>query len=76
LLGDFLDGMLDACTPQTKFVDAWEGAYSYKQKKQLDAAFESIKVNLAALAADREKYRQHFTASFGIWMDNKWNRIG
>jgi hypothetical protein len=76
LLGDFIDGMLDACTPQTKFVDGWEGAYTYKKKEQFDGAYDSIKVKLAALAADPEKYRRHFVAGFGIWMDCAWNRVG
>ena len=44
LLADFLDGMLDACSPQTRIVDAWEGAYTYKQKDQFQKAYETIKV--------------------------------
>ncbi len=76
LLADFIDGMLDACTPQTRFVDGWEAAYSYKQKEQFDKAYDNIKVKLAALAADPEKYRRHFAAGFGIWMDNGSNKGG
>ncbi len=34
LLADFLDGMLDACPAETKIVDAWKGAYTYKQEDQ------------------------------------------
>ena len=76
LLADFVDGMLDACTPRTRLVDGWEGAYSYKQKEQFDKAYDSIKVKLAALAADPEKYRRHLTAGFGIWMDCASNKVG
>ena len=76
LLGDFLDGMLDACTPQTKIVDAWEEAYTYKTKEQFQQAFDSIKVRLAALAADPEKYRRRIQAGFGIWMDCNWRKVG
>jgi len=76
LLGDFLDGMLDACTRQTRIVDAWEGAYTYKTKEQFQKAYESIRVKLAAMAADPEKYRRHFTAGFGIWMDCNWRGVG
>jgi hypothetical protein len=76
LAGDFLDGMLDACTPQTKFVDGWEGAYTYKKMEQFQKAYDSIKVKLAALAADPEKYGQRFQAGFGIWMDCNWSKVG
>ncbi len=76
LLGDFLDGMLDVCTPQTKIVDGWEGAYRYKKQEQFTEAYERIKVKLADLSADPEKYRRHFTAGFGIWMDANWRKVG
>ena len=76
LVGDFLDGMLEACTPQTTLVDGWEGAYRFKKKEQFDKAYNSIKVKLADWAADPQKYRRHFTAGFGIWMDNDWRRFG
>ncbi len=76
LLGDFVDGMLDACTPETRIVDAWEGAYTYKTKAQFEKAYESIKVELATLAADPEKYRHRIEAGFGIWMDCDWRGKG
>lgn len=76
LLGDFLDGMLDVCTPETRMVDGWEGAYRYKEEKQFAKAYNNIKVKLAELAADPEKYRRHFTAGFGIWIDSDWRRAG
>jgi hypothetical protein len=76
LVGDFLDGMLDACAPRTKFVDGWEGAYRFKKKEQFGKAHDAIKVKLAASAADPEKYRQRFTASSGIWMASDWRRVG
>lgn len=68
--------MLDACTPQTRIVDGWEGAYTYKRKEQFQQAYESITNKLAAMAADPEKYRRHFTAGFGIWMDCNWRGVG
>jgi hypothetical protein len=76
LLGDFLDGMLDAATPQTKLVDAWEGAYTYAKERQFQWAYDRIKAELPKLAADPEKYRRHFQAGFGIWMDCNSNSIG
>ncbi|MGO8751561.1 MAG: hypothetical protein ACLQNE_36935 [Thermoguttaceae bacterium] len=76
LLGDFVDGMFDACMPDTKIVDAWEGAYTYKTRVQFENAYESIKVKLAALAVDPERYRKRIQAGFGIWMDCDWRGKG
>jgi hypothetical protein len=73
LLADFLDGMLDEATPQTKFVDAWEGAYGYRTQEQFQFAYARIKRKLARVAADPEKYRRQFQAGFGIWLDNSSN---
>ena len=76
MLADFLDGMFDACPATTHIVDAWEGAYTYKKPSQYQNAYESIKVKLAERAADPEKYRRHFSAGFGIWMDCNWRQAG
>ena len=76
LLGDFLDGMVEACTPQTKFVDGWEGAYKFKKKAQFDKAYNNIKAVIPGMSAVPEKYRQHFTAGFGIWMDADSGKVG
>lgn len=76
LLGDFLDGMLDACTPQTRIVDGWERAYRYKKKEQFQQAYETTKGTLAAMAADPERCRRRIEVGFGIWMDSNWSKIG
>ena len=59
LLADFLDGMLDVATPQTKLVDAWEGAYGYKTREQFQFAYERIKRKLAG----RRPIRKNIAAS-------------
>jgi hypothetical protein len=76
LLAGFLDGMLDACSPQTKIVDAWEGAYRYKREQQFCKAYATIKETALTWTANAEKYRRHFEAGFGIWMDADWRRLG
>jgi hypothetical protein len=76
LLADFLDGMLDACAPETKLVDAWEGAYPYKQKAQFTQAHETIKVQSAAWTAVPDTYRRQVQAGFGLWMDCNWRNVG
>jgi len=76
LLADFLDGMLDACPPQTRIVDAWEGAYTYKKQEQFQRAYDTIKVKSAEWTAVPEKYRRQVEAGFGIWMDCNWRGVG
>ena len=76
LLADFLDGMLDVCLPQTRIVDAWEGAYRYKQKEQFQKAYDTIKVKSLDWTAVPEKYGSQVQAGFGIWMDCDWREVG
>jgi hypothetical protein len=68
--------MFDACTPQTRIVDGWEGAYTYKKREQFQQAYETIKVKLATMAAEPEKYGRRIEAGFGIWMDCDWRKFG
>jgi hypothetical protein len=76
LLADFLDGMLDASSEETTIVDAWESSYSYKEQKQFEQAYQTIKKKALAWTAAPEKYRSQVKAGFGIWMDNNWRRKG
>ncbi len=76
LLADFLDGIWDVCPPQATIVDAWEGAYPYKQRDQFRKAYETIKVQSAQWTAVPEKYRRQIQAGFGIWMDCNWPKEG
>jgi hypothetical protein len=76
LLADFLDGVLDACPAETKIVDAWEGAYTYKQEVQFRNAYDTIKVKSADWTAVPDKYRRQVQAGFGIWMDCSWRQVG
>ena len=76
LLADFLDGMLDVCTPQTKIVDAWENAYRYKQSKEFAEAYDTIRAKATWWTGVPDKYSQHVRAGFGIWMDANWPKVG
>ena len=76
LLADFLDGMLDSCSVDTRLVDAWEYAYPYKQRQQFRQGYETIRVKSLEWTSHPEKYRRHVTAGFGIWMDYNWRQVG
>lgn len=76
LLADFLDGMLEACPPGVRLVDAWESAYPYREASQFRQAYQTIKERSAGWSAVPQKYRQHVSAGFGLWMDCNWRSQG
>jgi hypothetical protein len=76
LWADFLDGMLSACAPGTRIVDAFENSYGYRRPEQFDRAYRTIKEKALGWTGEKEAYRRHVQAGFGIWMDNDWNKYG
>jgi squalene-hopene/tetraprenyl-beta-curcumene cyclase len=76
LLADFLDGMLDGCSKETTIVDAWEPSYPYKEQKQFEQAYQTIKQKALDWTAVPDKYRSLVKAGLGIWMDNDWRKKG
>jgi len=71
LLADLLDGVLEGCSKETVVVDAYEFAYPYKERKQFEQGYETIKSKALDWTAAPEKYMAHVRAGFGIWMDHK-----
>jgi hypothetical protein len=76
LWADFLDGMLSACAPATRIVDAFENSYGYRRLEQFQRAYRTIKEKSADWTGEKEAFRRHVRAGFGIWMDNDWNTHG
>lgn len=76
LLADFLDGMFAACSENSQIVDAWEPSYGYKRRDQFEKARDTILNRTLEWTADKEKYRKHGRAGFGVWMDNDPSKYG
>jgi hypothetical protein len=77
LLAPFLDGMLDAAAGDTRLVDGHELSYGYKDPARFAKAYTVMKTGvLPFVAADHDKYAKHFSAAFGLWMDNNWRKSG
>jgi len=76
LLSSFIDGMLDACTPETVIVDGYERTYSNRRPEEFAEGRRLVKEAALKWSRVKEKYRKHISAGFGIWMDNSWPRIG
>jgi len=76
LLAPFLDGMLDSAAEGVRLVDGCELAYGYKSAAQFEKEYAAMSHDLLPIVANAEKYRRHFSLGFGIWMDNRWRKVG
>lgn len=76
LWADFLDGMLSAAAPATRIVDAYENSYGYRRAEQFERAYRMIHEKALSWTGEKEAYRRHVRAGFGVWMDNDWNKYG
>jgi hypothetical protein len=76
LLAPFLDGMLAACRGKTRLVDGHEMSYGYRDARDFVRAHATIKLEAAALAADRLKYQSSLRVGFGLWLDYDWRKNG
>jgi hypothetical protein len=76
LLADFLDGVLEACSDGATVVDAFEQAYPYKEARQLEQGYKTIRESGLKWTAVPQRYGKHVRAGFGIWMDYDWRKKG
>jgi hypothetical protein len=69
LYPSFLDGMLEAANPKTLIFDGWETSYGYKKEEQFKDAYKHIYKQLINISSAKDKFIQHYRASFGLWVD-------
>lgn len=69
LLPALLDGMLEAADEKTILYDGWESSYNYLTEKQFAAARKIIRQQSLQWSAVPDAMRQHWRASFGLWID-------
>jgi hypothetical protein len=71
LLPAFMDGMLEGANPRTKWVDAWEFAYTYKERQQFLEAYHTVtnKIPLYDVTAVPDLYRSKMRVGFGLMLD-------
>ena len=74
LLKNFLDGMFAAAAEDTTIVDAYEGAYPYRQHQQFTDAYASVKEGMLPYTGEPEAYSRHIQVGFGVWMDQNWRK--
>jgi hypothetical protein len=71
LLSAFLDGVLEASSPETVIYDGWEYSYGYKRVEEFQQAFQTIKQRGQERNEVAAEARRRYRASFGLWIDNK-----
>ncbi len=76
LLAPFLNGMLEAAQETVRFVDGYEFAYPFRERKQFEEGYRIMSEEVLPLVSDRKKYRRLFSFGFGVWMDCYWRRQG
>ena len=76
LLAPFLDGVLEAASPETSYVDAYESAYAYRERAQFARARGLIRDEASRVSRVPQVYRRRVQAGFGLWVDFESDRRG
>ena len=71
LLPAFCDGLIEAATPKTTFVDGLEMAYPTKERAQFEKLRRTVR-EARVFSAVPELYDRRMTVAFGLWMDHNW----
>ncbi|NCO41114.1 MAG: hypothetical protein COY42_15130 [Armatimonadetes bacterium CG_4_10_14_0_8_um_filter_66_14] len=72
LLKNLFDGMFEAARKGATLVDAYEGAYSFRTRKEFVAARKTVLGGLISRVGAPDAYRKHVRLGFGVWMDNRY----
>ncbi|HEX2905453.1 MAG TPA: hypothetical protein VHO69_01230 [Phototrophicaceae bacterium] len=71
LLMPFIEGMISAADDQTTLVDAFEGAYTYRDELQFLYAYKLIRgFTRDFYARNPQQYGRVVRAGFGLWLDH------
>jgi hypothetical protein len=73
LLPAFVDGLLEAATSATVFVDGLEMAYPVKERSRFGKLREIVR-NAREASFVPELYDRRMTIGFGLWMDHNWRK--
>lgn len=65
----FYDGILDAATPGTTFVDGFEFSYGYRSRSQFVAGRDVMLNKAIKDVGPKKKFAKHVRAGFGLWVD-------
>jgi len=76
LLAPFLDGLLEAASPDTVYVDAYESAYPYRDRAQFARARGLVREGAARVSGVPDLYRRRVRTGFGLWVDFESDRRG
>ncbi|MCC6443341.1 MAG: hypothetical protein IT210_07770 [Armatimonadetes bacterium] len=69
LLPAFLDGMIEAASPQAVIVDGYENAYEFKSRSHFVSARDTVKRQAKSLSRVPSTYAKRLQIGFGLWLD-------
>jgi hypothetical protein len=69
LLPAFYDGLLEAMPDGAHFVDGYEFAYPFKERRRFVDGYQRIHREAVRLSAVPTRYREKVKAGFGLWLD-------
>ena len=75
LLTAFYDGMLQAASPGTAIVDGYEFSYGFRNREKFVEGRRFI-FEAERTCSDRQAFRKHVRAGFGIWIENAHRQVG
>ncbi len=75
LLAPFLDG-LTAGARSARIVDGYEFSYGFREAAEFDAAHRLVRGELTPIVEDPSRYQARVSIGFGLWLDNRWRRVG
>jgi hypothetical protein len=76
LLAPFLDGVLEAASPGTVYVDAYESSYPYRERAEFARARGLVRSEASAVSRVPVLYRRRVQTGFGLWLDFESDRRG
>ena len=76
LLPAFLDGIIEAASPETVIVDGYEYAYSYRQRQQFAEAASRVRAAGRRLSAVPALHATRVQIGFGLWLDYRSHTVG
>ncbi len=69
LLKPFLEGMLEAATGSTHFIEGDEFAYGLRDPAEFESAARALRTDLPGFSDNTAIYRRRFSVALPIWID-------
>jgi len=76
LLPSFVDGCLEAKSPQSRIIDGFEFAYPFRTRANFLEAYHLVRQRARRFSSVPDLYDAHLEVGFGIWLDYGHRKFG